>query len=199
MTAGLRQQWQRLVEQVRDNPRLQGGLLLIAGLVAGWLFLVLGDLRQDGLRRLDQARQEYFRVRQLAGERDWPQRADAAVKLADALSAEIPDVASAGLAQAAFQDWLKDIVDDQGVPVRIDLQAPVRLEPPAQDIVRITATLSGGMDPRQAWRMIHRIESGSALATIPDITVRSDGPNQTFSITVQGFFRLPGVPQEAVR
>jgi len=197
MIASLERHWRPLAEQVRGNPRLQAGLVLIGLLVGGWLFLVLGDLRTAALQDLDQARQQYFRVRQLAGERAWPQRADDATRLADALEAETPQAASSGLAQAAFQGMLQDIADDQGVPVRIDLQPPVRLDPPQQDIVRITATLSGGMDPRQTWRMIHRIESGAALVTIPAITVRSDGANQAFSMTVQGYYRLPQAAPEA--
>ena len=31
----------------------------------------------------------------------------------------------------------------------------------------------------------------TALVTLPTLTVRSDGANQTFSLTVQGFYRVP--------
>ena len=59
------------------------------------------------------------------------------------------------------------------------------------DIVRITAVVAGTMDPRRTWDMIHRFEASTALVAIPEITVRSDGANQTFSVTLQGFYRVP--------
>jgi hypothetical protein len=190
MTPALRKQLKPLLDQVQANPRLQAGLALAVLLVLGWLFLVLGDLRKAEVQRLEQARERYIQVRQLSGQQVWLQRAAAARQLVRKLEAEIPQAASPGLAQASFQGWLKPIVDGQGVPLRMDMQAPARVE--AQPgIVRISATVSGGMDPQRVWQMIHRIEAGAALATIPVLTVRSDGANKTFSLTVQGFYRVP--------
>lgn len=191
MTLALPPQLVPLVEQVRANPRLQAGLGLVLLLVAGWLVLVLGDQRAAGVEALVDARQRYFQVRQLSGQDVWESRASEAVRLADALEAEIPPSASAGLAQATFQDWLGSIVQADGTQVRIEMQAPVRMEPPTEDIVRITAVVSGSLDPRRAWAIIHRLEASTALVTLPTLTVRSDGANQTFSLTVQGFYRVP--------
>lgn len=184
-----------LLEQVRANPRLQAGAAIIALLLASWVVLVLGDIRQAQIARLEQARARYIQVRQLAGQDIWLQRAADAAKLADALEAEIPQAPSAGLAQAQFQGWLKGIVDAQGVPIRMDTQAPTRLEPPSGDIVRVNATLAGSMDPQRTWQLIHRIEGTTSLVTIPALTVRSDGSNQTFAVTVQGYYRIPAAPQ----
>jgi hypothetical protein len=182
--------WRPLLDQVRANPRLQAGIAVIGLLLVSWVVLVLGDLRQAQIVRLEQARARYIQVRQLSGQDVWLQRAAEAGKLADALEAEIPQAASAGLAQAQFQGWLKDMTDSQGVPIRMDTQAPSRLEAPSADIVRVTATIAGSMDPQRTWQLIHRIEGTTALVTIPAITVRSDGSNQTFSLTVQGYYRV---------
>jgi len=190
-------EWRPLVEQVRANPRLQAGLGVIALLLVAWVVLVLGDVRKAQIARLEQARARYVQVSRLAGQEVWVQRAADAAKLADALEAEIPQAASAGLAQAQFQGWLKQITDSQGVPIRMDTQAPVRLEPPSSDVLRVTATIAGSMDPQRVWQLINRIEGATALVTIPALTVRSDGSNQTFSITVQGYYRLPAAPAPA--
>ncbi len=190
MKASIAQQFKPLVDQVRGNPRLQLGLALIGLLLAGWLFLVLGDLRKDKVQALEQARERYLQVRQLSGQQVWFQRAADAEQMARRLEAELPQAASPGLAQAAFQGWLKGIVDSQGVPLRMDMQAPVRVEAPV-DVVRISATVSGGMEPQRAWAMVHRLESGASLVTIPVIVVRTDGTNKTLSLTVQGFYRVP--------
>ncbi|MGN6111802.1 MAG: hypothetical protein ACTHOC_02120 [Luteimonas sp.] len=188
-------QWQRrfapLVAQVRANPRLQVGLAAIVVIVVGWGVLALGDAREAAVGKMFQAQQRYAQVRQLSGQDVWTQRAADAGQLADALEAEIPPARSPGLAQATFQGWVKTIVDSQGTPIRLDLQAPVRLDAPNADIVRITAVVAGTMDPRRTWDMIHRFEASTALVAIPEITVRSDGANQTFSVTLQGFYRVP--------
>lgn len=179
-----------LLGEIRDNPRLQLGTGLIGALVLGWFVLVLADWRGEKMEALQQARQRLAQVQELAGQQAWIERADAARRLSATLEAEIPTAASAGLAQAEFQGWLRDIVNAQGVPLRLDVQAPVRIERPA-DIVKVTATVSGGLPPGRVMEMIHRIEGRAALSTIPTLTIRSDGLNQTFSLTIQGFYRLP--------
>ena len=184
-------QLQPLLAQVHANPRLQAGLAVIGLLVLAWLFLLLGDAREAKVAAVAEARQHYAQVRQLSGQQAWAERAVAAEQLADALEAEVPEAGSAGLAQATFQGWLKSIVDTQATPIRVDLQPPVRLEPPNADVVRISANVAGSMEPRRAWDLVHRFEASTALVTIPDITVLSDGSNQTFSMTVQGFYRVP--------
>ncbi|MGH8075373.1 MAG: hypothetical protein ACREO4_15080 [Lysobacter sp.] len=184
-----------MLGELKDSQRLQLGLGLIALVVLFWLMLVLGDWRAAKLEALQDARARLAKVQALAGQQAWIERADAAKQVADALQAEIPAAASPGLAQAEFQGWLRELANAQGVPVRLDVQAPVRLEQPA-DIVRVSATISGALSPDRAVQLIHRIEGHANLATIPISTIRSDTlKNRTFSITVQGFYRVPaGTP-----
>ncbi len=179
-----------LLIQVRANARLQAGLALIGLLLIGWVFLVLGDWRDAQLAKLEQGHQRLAQVRQLAGEQVWLQRAEDARRLADLLDAEIPPAQSPGLAQAAFQSWLQPFTLGNATPLRLEVQTPTYLDAPA-DVVRVSAEIGGGMDPRRVWEMIHRIESSTSLVTIPLLTVRSDGANKTFSLSVQGYYRLP--------
>lgn len=198
MTPRIPPQLAPLVDQVRANPRLQAALVLAGMLVVVWIVLVLGDRRDAAIAELADARHRYFEVHRLSGQDVWEARAAEAMQLADALEAEIPPAASAGLAQADFQGWLTPIVNVQGADVRVEMQPPVRLDAPQDDIVRITAVVSGTLDPRRTWAIIHRLEASTSLVTIPVLTVRSDGANQTFSLTVQGFYRVPAAsPGEA--
>lgn len=178
-----------LADEIRRNPRLQLGGVLIVALVVGWLFLVLGDWRQAKLADLAQAHQRLDQVRELAGQEAWLERAEDAASLVRTLEAEIPPVASPGLAQADFQGWLRELVNAQGANLRLDVQSPTELDQPA-DVVRVNATISGGMPPGRVVQLINRIEGRSALTTIPTLIIRSDGANQTFSLTVQGYYRL---------
>lgn len=176
--------------ELRGNPRLQSGLALIALLLFGWLFLVLGDARRTLVNDLQEAHERLLQVKQLAGQKAWSQRARDAEALAKALDAEIPSARSTGLAQADFQGWLQKIVDAQGANLRVDMQSPIRDET-QPGLVRVTAVVSGGLAPRRVLQMVHRIESSASLVTLPALLVRTDGANQTFSATVQAIYRVP--------
>lgn len=175
--------------QIRSNPRLQGGLGLIAAILLVWLFLLLGDWRQARISTLQASNQHLEQTRNLARQKDWAERAEQARQMADALEAEIPPALSPGLAQADFQGWLRQLADSQPAPLQLNVQAPVRMEDPA-GIIRVTATLNGSMTPSQVLMLIARIEGRQSLATIPMMTLRSDGLNRTFSLTIQGYYRL---------
>ena len=60
----------QLVAQIKANPRLQAGVALILVLLAGWVLLVLGDVRQARLANLKDGRERLLQVKQLAGERE---------------------------------------------------------------------------------------------------------------------------------
>lgn len=179
-----------LLLQIKGNPRLQLGMALIASLLLAWVFLVLGDVRTAALQRLDQGRERLSQMRQLAGQQVWLERAQQASQLAGVLDAEIAPARSSGLAQADFQGWLREIVQSQGSALRIEAQAPAMLDAPP-GIVQVTAVISGALPPAQVWQMIHRIESRPSLVTIPTALIRSNGTDHSFSLTVQGYYRLP--------
>ena len=178
-----------LAAQIRSNPRLQVGLGLVLVIVLLWLFLLLGDWRQARVTALQASQHRLEQMRNLAKQKDWAERAEQAKQMADGLRAEIPPAASPGLAQAEFQGWLRQLANSQPAQLRLEVQAPVRLEEPS-DIVRVTATLNGSMPPPQVVQLINRIESRPSLATIPIAMVRGDGQNNAFSLTIQGYYRL---------
>ena len=170
---------------------------MILLLLLGWVFLVLGDQRDAALARLDMARQRLAQMQQLAGQSEWLGRAQQARQVADVLDAEIPRAQSAGLAQADFQGWLKGIVDSQGANLRLDVQSPTLVDAPA-DVVQVTAEVSGSMEPTRVWQMIDRIESRPSLVTIPTSRIRTNGTDHSFSLTVQGYYRLPSAADAGV-
>lgn len=187
-----------LLAQVGGNPRLQAGLALIALLVVGWLWLLIGDTRDARLQELGRHHERLAQIKQLAGQTIWLQRAEEAERLAGVLAAELPPAGSPGLAQADFQGWLRGIVDAQGAELRMEVQAPVLVEA-MPGVVQVTAVVSGALPPQRAVQMIQRIEGYTKLVTLPLVTIRDDGANQTFSLTVRGFYRLDPPATEANR
>lgn len=186
-----------LLAQVSRNPRLQAGLIAIALIIVAWAMLALGDLRRAGLKQLERDHERLARIKQLAGQNTWGERSAEAQTLNRILAAEIPPARSPGLAQAEFQGWLREIVNAQGQALRLETQAPAAVES-VPGVVQVTSVISGSLSPDRVIQMLQRIEGHAQLVTVPLATIRDDGANQTFSLTVRGFYRLqPVTPSEA--
>jgi hypothetical protein len=182
-------QIQPLIGQIQRNPRLQLGLGLIVVTILIWLFLVLGDWRESRISVLEASNHRLEQTRNLARQKNWAERAAEARQIAELLDSEIPRAASPGLAQAEFQGWLRQVADAQPTALRLEVQPALPMDVPA-GFVRITASLNGSMTPSQVIGLISRIESRQNLATIPMMTVRSDGRNRSFSMTIHGYYKL---------
>lgn len=185
----------RMREQIRANPRLQVGLAVIGLILLCWLVLVTSDARQALVRDLAGRHERLAQIKQLAGQRVWIQRAVEAETLARTLEAEIPAADSAGMAQAAFQSWLRPIVEPYGSDVRLEVQTPVMVDSPA-GTAQVTAVISGSLPPQRVIQLVSRIEAARALVVVPLATIRDDGANRTFSLTVRAYYRIaPEGPQ----
>jgi hypothetical protein len=177
-----------LAAQVRGNPRLQSGIIVIGLLLLAWIWIVLGDWR-DALRsETSQVQSRALRMQSLAGQEVWHERATEAEQVEQRLIAELPFADSPGLAQAGLQSWLRDIVAPTGTDMRIGVEPPVRLETPP-GALRITATVAGSLPGRQVQDIIRRIESHANLMTVESALIQSD-VNQTYSITLHAYYRL---------
>lgn len=180
----------QLRRQIDSNPKLQVGLLFILLLVGFWLFDVLGSWRAAQVNALADSQARLQQVKQLAGQQAWISRAQDALRLQKSLEAEIPSAPSPGLAQANFQARIQEVVASQGASLRVDMQAPVRLED-QPELIRVTAVIVGSLPPSRVTSLAYRLESSTSLVILPALLIHSDDNNQTFSMTVQSFFRVP--------
>lgn len=188
--------WQALQQELRGNPRLQVGLLAVAGILLLSLWWTLGDWRMGLAKEIDRANERLARVNQLADQDEWLVRAEAAQSLRATLEAEIPAAASAGLAQAAFQSWLSQLIGSLSVRPQLTMEAPVVLEQP-HGMVRIAATLTGSLPARQWPDLLRRIEGDRNLLVIPTLQLRSD-TSDTYTLTLHAFYRLQTGPDAGV-
>ena len=179
-----------LRKQLEATPWLKWALGLATLLLAAFIWQGLETLR---LRAQDAAMDEevkLHRVRGLQGQDAWIERAQQASQLHQALLAEIPTVTTAGLAQATLQSWLRDVAssvsDDQSLRVTVD--SPAVLDQPA-GVLRVHATLSGALSPRQTLTVLRRIESSTQLILIETLEIRSDAARSA-SIGLNAYYRL---------
>lgn len=185
---GLLEKLQPLRDEWRSNPRLQLGVLVIAGLLLLSLGWTLSDWREGLSRETAQTAQRLARVENLAGQEQWSERALAAHTLRTTLEAEIPPAASPGLAQAAFQSWVSELIGTLGIRPQLTMDTPVLLDDPP-GLVRIAATLTGSLPARQWPELIRRIEGERQLLVIPALQLRSDNSN-TYTMTLHAYYRL---------
>ena len=191
----IREQVARARLELAQNKRLRLGLFAIAGILAFYSFLVLTDLRSS-LHEQYVERREYLRkIRALAGQDQWIERAEQISRVRKALEAEIPSFASPGLAQASAQTWVRDMAAVHGTAVRVQTQLPEAVEG-TPGLWRIPMMISGSLPPRPVLNLIQNIEKRTSLAVIEESLILNR-QNQTFQLTVVSYVRVAGGAADA--
>ena len=180
-----------------QSQRLRIGVLVIAAILAFYSFLVLSDLRA-GLHDQYVERRQYLRkLRTIAVQKEWPARAEEMARVRKALEAEIPVVASPGLAQAGVQTWVRDLAAVHGTAVRVQTQVPEAVEG-TPGLWRIPMVISGSLSPSPVINLIQNIEKRSSLSVIEEALILNR-QNQTFQLTVVSYVRVAGADLDAPR
>lgn len=188
LLADIRREW-------AGNPRLRLGIIAIGVILAVYLSLVMQDWRA-GLQERYAERTEYLgKMQALAGQDAWIARAEAVAQTRAALEAEIQTVATAGIAQAAVQGWLRDAAVAFGEGVQVQAAAPLQVAE-GSDIWRVPVTISGKLDPARYVQLLARIESRPTLAVVEEATLLNR-ENRTFSLTVVSYYRVKGAATDA--
>ncbi len=191
----------RLTAQVRQelgrNPRLRLGVMVIGAILAFYSALVLLDWRAGLHERYVERRQHLRDLRDMASQDEWPARADAAARVRKALEAEIPAVASVGLAQAGAQTWARDLAAVHGGAVQVQAQETQVVEE-QPGLLRVPIVISGALPPRAVLNMIQQIEKHGSLAVVEEAMLLNR-ENQTFQLTVVSYVRVAGDGVDAGR
>ena len=181
---------QSLKRQLDASPWLRWAGLAIAALLAAMALQALDNWRVERQKAAIEAEQSLRRILALKGQDVWLSREKNAVELRDSLRAQLPEVATPGMAQAALQNWLRNVTanfDDQNVAIRLNRTGPLEDMP---DVLRVNAALNGGLNPRQALALIRQIESAPNLVVVETMALQSDSSN-TLHLTVNAYYRIP--------
>lgn len=177
------------------NPRLRLGVMVIGAILALYLALVLRDWSAALQQDYTTASARLHKMQSLAGQEEWLARADSARQLREGLEAEIPDIATLGLAQAGAQTWLRDITTAFGSTVRVETQPAARVSED-DDVWRVPVVLAGTLDPPKLLQLLQQIESHGTLVVVEQ-ALWINRANRTFSLTVVSFFRIKEPPADA--
>lgn len=181
-------------KEFADNPRLRIGAWAIVAIVVFYLWLVLADWRAQMQKEYATQSQQLQKIRSLAGQDEWLQRAERARALREALQAQIPEVATLGLAQASVQTLARNLAAASGNAIRIQAQAPTPVAG-NEGLWRVPVVISGGLGAEQVLQLVRRIESERNLMAIEQAMILNRD-NRTFSLTVVAFFRVKEAARE---
>lgn len=183
-------QLQNLKQQLEAAPWLKWAGLLIAVLIALLALNALDQWRVTRQKNSIEAEQNLRKILALKGQDVWLAREKSALALLDSLNAQLPQVATPGMAQASLQNWLRSITSNyasqQNVAIRINRSAPLEAAP---DILQVNAALNGNFDPGQALALLRKIESSPNLVTIETLNIQSDSSN-TLHLTLNAYYRI---------
>lgn len=186
-------QLQSLKRQAEAAPWLKWAGMGIVMLLAFFVVQGLDTVRVQQQKAAIQTELNLRRILALKGQDEWFEREKSALQLQKTLGAQLPDVATPGMAQAALQTWLRTLTSgfdpEQNITLRVNRSGPVEAVP---GTLRVNATINGALSPRQALGLLRQIESSPNLVVIETITFQSD-QRSTLNITLNAYYRIaPG-------
>ena len=183
-------QLQNLKRQVEAAPWLKWAGLAIVLLLALFCLQALDAVRVERQKAAMDAELDLRRIMSLKGQDVWFERQKSAVELRDTLKAQLPEVSTPGMAQAALQNWLRGLTsgfgNEQNANIRINRSGTVETVP---GVLRVNASLNVAASPRQSLNLLRQIESSSNLVTLETLTLQSDDSN-TLHLTLNAYYRI---------
>lgn len=175
--------------EIAGNRRLALGLAAIVCILVLQGFLMLLDLRAEQARAYQQKVATLEKMKSLAGEQVWIQRAAVAARLLRSLQAEIPQAETAGVAQAQLVTWARDVArttEAEGLRIQPGTPEPVASVP---GVWRFPVVVAGGASPAKAVELIRQVEQRRTLTTVSEANLLNK-ENKTFSLTLVAYSRL---------
>lgn len=189
MKGALEAALQKAKVELSGNKRLAWGLAVIGGILLLQAFMLLLDLRRDQAEAHADAVGKLRKMQSLSGENEWLSRAQVTGRLLRALESEIPQVETAGVAQAQVITWVRDAAVAAGAEeVRIQQAAPEQVEA-LEGVWKVPVMVSGAAAPAKVVEIIRKVEQRPTLTTVGEAMLLNNA-NKTFSLTVIAFVRV---------
>ncbi|MDP2829637.1 MAG: hypothetical protein Q8O37_13655 [Sulfuricellaceae bacterium] len=195
-----------LLNQLRDNPRLRWGIALIIGIFWLYAILLLRESLQEHTQQQQTAAQAISRLRAQLAQPEWIERVLPAKTMAVQLEGKLWQAPTAGLAQAAFQDWLNAAllkvgagnpqitvtVLDEAIASTPDQNQDASTGTPA-DLWKIKAKLGFGFSAASLMGFLSSIEDNQRQIIVNTLNVRKE-PHSHVEMELYGYFQKQAAP-----
>ena len=187
-----------VLNDLRTNPRLRLWLALVVGVLGLYGILLLREELQSAQQQQRSTALAISRLQAELTQTEWPERLPPAKTLAVQMEARLWQANTAGLAQAALQDWLNatlaqakaikpqvsvtvvdELVDTAGGPVAAVVTSPVAaaadgLPTTPPDLWKIKAKVGFGFSAPTLLDFLSRIENHDQQLIVSALTVRKE-------------------------
>lgn len=183
-------QLQNIKGQLEASPWLKWAILGV--ILLGALFIVQGlhGVRIQQQKQTIETELNLQRTMSLKGQDVWLEREKTTLQLHKAILAQLPEVATTGMAQAAMQTWMRSLTaafdSTHNVTLRVNSSAPAA---GVSEVLRVNATISGAFSPRQTINLLRQIESSPNLVTVETINLQSN-ERSTLNITLNAYYKV---------
>lgn len=183
---------------LRANSRLRWGAWAIAGIL--WLYaaLVLRDQAQASAEAYLSAQKKIARVQDVLARTEWPERLEAARALRLDLEGRLWREATIGLAQASFQDWLNQTVQQAGL-LKPNISVAAQETADGADsgapaLWKVSAKLGFDFSPKSFYPFLAKLATHEKRVMVESLAIRG-APVPRVELVVVALFQKPA-PRE---
>ena len=191
-----------LLASIKSNPRLRLGLWLVLGIAWLYAILLLRDEAGHAVSEHQALAKKVARIEAQAGQVEWIERVEPARALLLQQENRLWRESTIGLAQAAFQDWLNQAVQQASLTrpmVTVAAQEESTLEKkatgakdaePNSDIWKVSAKISFDFTPKNLYTLLARLSAHSQQIVIETFVIRGS-PTLRAEMLLVAYFQKP--------
>ena len=193
------------LSEFRANPRLRWGTWAILAIL--WLYgnLLLSDLADARAEEYRALSNRIARVQATAAQTEWLSRVESGRSLQLDAESRLWRASTAGLAQAAFQDWLNQSVQqadvtraqvtvgaaEEATVSQASAAAAAPVSPTPSGLWKVSARLGFDFNPKSFYALMSRIAEHDKHTVVESLTVRG-APTPRVETVLVAYFQKPG-------
>ncbi len=197
-----------LLAGIKTNPRLRLGIWLIVGIA--WLYglLLLRDEVKHATSEHQALAKKVARVGAQAGQNEWVERVEPAQAMQLQLESRLWRESTIGLAQAGFQDWINQAVQQASLTrpvVSVAVQeesasdknaAGTKETEPNRDLWKVSAKLSFDFTPKNLYALLGRLAGHDKQIVVETLVIRG-APAPRAELLLVAYFQKPAAQLES--
>jgi hypothetical protein len=188
--------WEQVRQEWRQNRRFRLGLLVVLLVLGLQAVLMLSDRQQVLADVYGREAALLERLAEASRESAWPERADQAEAALAAARDTVPQVSSAGLAQAELQAWLSGQAASSGLQDP-RVRAEATLDVPGQaELWQVIARLDAVVPPGRLEGFLRALSTGLPWIQAERVEV-TEGRDTRLGVIVRAYYRKPAAPDPA--